>query len=232
MVSQPMVCGPFFGLVDGASVCGHYHRRHRAAVVDGSEPDRRRNSLMTRRRRRSLGVYWATLPPHGALSQIVLGLVYRGAVRFSFSAGWINWPRRAEYSAHRASSIDLPDERFASGFGLGHFGRHHLVLGRVTSLIYALIFAMWAGQMAWNHIAYAPRLTPIRSRVDHGGLAFARRGHGVNVRTVPCPMIPKAAGRRWRANKPAEEGRRPVMIFFVGNRNLYSIFFPAGALEF
>lgn len=202
MVSQPMVCGPLFGWLQGQTAVGviiggivQLLWMDVSAIGVGIPYDATATTL--------LAVFWATLPSHGALSQVVLALVM--AVPFGF---FLRWPDQLarKINTRLMHVIDrLPDERLPMGLWAGILVGVVWTWGRYV-VLYGVLFGL--GRMIWNRIAYFPRLTPLDQGLTMAILLLPVAGMGVTLELFLSDE-PEGRWAPWRAFKPArKEGRR------------------------
>ena len=145
MISQPLVCGPLFGWLMGQVAVGviiggivQLLWMDLSPIGVGIPYDATATTL--------LAVYWATLPAHGALSQVALALIM--AVPFGFLFRWIDQlARRVNTRLMRRVDRCSPDERLSTGLWVGIAGGITWSWIRYT-IAYGLLFGL--GQIAWN----------------------------------------------------------------------------------
>jgi len=198
MISQPLVCGPLFGWLMGQVAVGvivggivQLLWMDLSPVGVGIPYDSTATTL--------LAVYWATLPEHGALSQVVIALIM--AVPFGFAFRWLDqFARRVNtHAMHQVAR--LPDERLALGLWAGILGGVGWSWVRYT-VVYGALFG--AGQMAWNRLAYFPRLTPIDQGLTMAVILLPVAGMGVTLELFLSDE-PEGRWAPWRASKPAKK---------------------------
>ncbi len=175
MVSQPLVCGPLFGWLMNQAAVGvmiggivQLLWMDLSPVGVGIPYDATATTI--------LAVYWATLPAHSALSQVVLALIL--AVPFGFFFRWLDQLARRMNTRLMHQVERLPDEQLAGALWLGIVGGITWSWVRYT-LAYGLVFAF--GQMAWNRFAYSPRLTPMDQGLTMAIILLPVAGMGVTL---------------------------------------------------
>lgn len=153
MVAQPMVCGPLFGWLMGQLAVGvilggiaQLLWIDVTPVGVGIPYDPTAVTI--------LAVYWAALPAHSSLSQIVLALFI--AVPFGFVFRVMDFYARRINTIIARSVEKVRDETLPTALSFGILG------GLIwTWLRYAVTYAgsMWVGQKLWSYLAYSPRMT-------------------------------------------------------------------------
>jgi mannose/fructose/N-acetylgalactosamine-specific phosphotransferase system component IIC len=204
MVSQPLVCGPLFGWLMGQTAVGliiggtvQLLWMDLSPIGVGIPYDATATTL--------LSVYWATRNAHGALSQVVLALVL--AVPFGFFFRWFDQLARRLNTLlmHRVERFS--DERLAAGLWVGIFGGITWSWIRYV-FIYMVFFGL--GEIAWNRIAYSPRLTPIDQGLTMAVLLLPVAGMGVTLELF-LSDDPEGRWAPWRASpkgRTSSEDRR------------------------
>jgi len=194
MVSQPLVCGPLFGWLMGQTAVG--------VIIGGivqllwmdlspvgvSIPYDATATTV-------LAVYWATLPAHSALSQVVLALIL--AVPFGFLFRWLDQLARRINTLLMHGVERFPDERLSWGLWLGIIGGILWSWIRY-SMAYGLVFAL--GQLAWNRFAYSPRLTPLDQGLTMAIILLPVAGMGVTLELF-LSEEPERRWSPWRSGK-------------------------------
>ncbi len=197
MVSQPMVCGPILATLMGQPVVGliiggiaQLLWLDMTAIGVGIPYDATAVTL--------LGVYWGTLPPHSALSQIILAFFM--AVPFGFIFRWVDIGARRLNSVvvHRLDHVS--DARLPAALPLVIFGALLWTLARFT-LTY--IVAMYAGQTFWNRMAYIPKLTRFDQALTIAVILLPVAGMGVALELL-LSEEPESRFNRFRRFKPKE----------------------------
>jgi len=153
MVAQPMVCGPLFGWLMGQLAVGvilggivQLLWIDVTPVGVGIPYD---STAVT-----VLAVYWAALPVHSSLSQIVLALFI--AVPFGFLFRVMDFYARRVNTLIARGIEKVQDESLPAALSFGILG------GLIWTWVrYAGTYAisMWAGQKLWSYLAYSPRMT-------------------------------------------------------------------------
>ncbi len=203
MISQPLVCGPLFGWLMGQVVVG--------LVIGGivqllwmdlspvgvSIPYDATATTV-------LAVYWATLPAHTALSQMVLALIV--AVPFGFLFRWLDQRARHINTRLMHQVEHFSDDRLAAGLWLGITGGIAWSWIRYT-LAYGLFFAL--GQMAWNRFAYSPRLTPVDQGLTMAIILLPVAGMGVTLELF-LSEEPENRWTAWRGSKASRKEDSPL----------------------
>jgi mannose/fructose/N-acetylgalactosamine-specific phosphotransferase system component IIC len=147
-----------------------------------------------------LAVYWASLPGHGALSQVVLALIL--AVPCGFLFRWVDQLARRVNTLLMHAAVDhFPDERLSWGLWLGIIGGVSWSWVRYT-IVYGVVFAL--GQWIWNRLAYVPHLTPIDQGLTVAIILLPVAGMGVTLELL-LSEEPEGRWTPWRATKQARK---------------------------
>jgi len=198
MISQPLVCGPLFGWLMGQVAVGviiggiiQLLWMDLSPIGVGIPYDATSMTL--------LAVYWACLPAHSSLSQVVLALVV--AVPFGFFFRWVDQLARRmnAFLMHRVDR--LPDERLAPGLWAGIIGGITWSWVRYT-VTYAALFGF--GQIAWDRLAYSPRLTPVDQGLTMAALLLPVAGMGTTLELFLSDE-PEGRWAPWRAKQAKKE---------------------------
>ena len=202
MISQPLVCGPLFGWLMGQAPVGiiiggivQLLWMDLSPVGVGIPYDATGTTL--------LAVYWATLPAHSALSQVVLALLLAVPVGFVFR--WLDQLARRINTGLMHQVDRVPDERLALGLWGGILGGVCWSWIRYT-VAYAVLFGL--GQAVWNHLAYSPRLTPVDQGLTMAVLLLPVAGMGVTLELFLSDE-PEGRWAPWRATKPVKKDPKP-----------------------
>ena len=197
MLSQPLVCGPLFGWllghVAGGVIIGGIIQllwMDLSPVGVGIPYDATSTTL--------LAVYWAAVPAHTSLSQIVLALLM--AVPFGFLFRGLDRLARRINTLLMHQVDRLPDEYLPVGLWGGIFGGIAWSWARYA-LAYGALF--WLGRVAWDRLAYSPRLTPIDQGLTMAVLLLPVAGMGVTLELFLSDE-PEGRWAPWRAGKPAK----------------------------
>ena len=203
MISQPLVCGPLFGWLMGHVAVGvilggiiQLLWMDLSPIGVGIPYDATSTTL--------LAVYWATLPAHGALSQVVLALLM--AVPFGFLFRWLDQIARRINTVLVHQVDRFPDERLALGLWFGIVGGIGWSWVRYT-FAYAVLFGL--GQMAWERLAYSPRLTPMDQGLTMALLLLPVAGMGVTLELFLSDE-PEGRWAPWRASKQGKKEEPPL----------------------
>jgi mannose/fructose/N-acetylgalactosamine-specific phosphotransferase system component IIC len=198
MVSQPLVCGPLFGWLLGHVAVGvilggiiQLLWMDLSPIGVGIPYDATSTTL--------LAVYWATLPAHGSLSQAVLALFM--AVPFGFLSRGFDQIARRMNTIFMHQLDKLPDENLALGLWVGILGGLAWSWVRYT-VAFGLLF--YLGEVAWNRMAYSPRLTPIDQGLTMAVLLLPVAGMGVALELFLSDE-PEGRWAPWRVVKPSKK---------------------------
>jgi mannose/fructose/N-acetylgalactosamine-specific phosphotransferase system component IIC len=203
MISQPLVCGPLFGWLMGQVAVGviiggivQLLWMDLSPIGVGIPYDATSTTL--------LAIYWATIPGHSSLSQVVLALLV--AVPFGFFFRWLDQLARRinTYLMHLVGR--LPDEDLSLGLWFGMLGGIAWSWIRYT-FAYALLFGL--GGIAWNRLAYSPRLTPIDQGLTMAVLLLPVAGMGVTLELF-LSEEPEGRWAPWRVTKPVKKEDSPL----------------------
>lgn len=155
MLSQPLVCGPLFGWMMGNVAVGiivggimQLLWMDLSPIGVGIPYDATASTI--------LAVYWASLPGHGALSQVVLCMALAMPLGFVFR--WL------DQAARRLNTRVMR--------GLDQFSGPHLAWALRLGIVYGIAWSwvrysvaygicFFLGSLAWKRMGYVPRLTPL-----------------------------------------------------------------------
>jgi mannose/fructose/N-acetylgalactosamine-specific phosphotransferase system component IIC len=203
MVSQPLVCGPLFGWLMGQVAVGviiggivQLLWMDLSPIGVGIPYDATATTL--------LAIYWATLSPHSALSQIALALIL--AVPFGFLFRFFDQLARRVNTILMHQVDRFSDERLSWGLWAGILAGVAWSWVRYT-LAYGLFFGL--AQMAWNRLAYSPRLTPVDQGLTMAILLLPVAGMGVALELFLSDE-PEGRWAPWRAIKPSKKEDPPI----------------------
>jgi mannose/fructose/N-acetylgalactosamine-specific phosphotransferase system component IIC len=135
-----------------------------------------------------LAVFWACLPGHASLSQIVLSIVI--AVPFGLLFRTLDhWSRRLNTKLIHTMD-NVPDAKLPAALVLGTA----LGLGAIF-LRYFLCYAvaLWLGEKAWHWIDYQPRMTLVDRGLTMAAILLPAAGLGICLEL----MMSDEPQRRW-----------------------------------
>jgi len=198
MVSQPLVCGPLFGWLMGQVVVGviiggivQLLWMDLSPIGVGIPYDATAVTL--------LAVYWASLPGHGALSQVVLSLII--AVPLGFLFRWLDQLARRINTLimHRVEKVSDANLPWALWGGI--------ISGILWSWIrytvaYGIVFGL--GQYAWNRFGYFPRLTRVDQGLTMAIILLPVAGMGVTLEL----FLSDEPERRWMPWRHTKSSRK------------------------
>jgi mannose/fructose/N-acetylgalactosamine-specific phosphotransferase system component IIC len=198
MISQPLVCGPLFGWLMGQIAVGviiggivQLLWMDLSPIGVGIPYDATSTTL--------LAIYWATIPEHSSLSQVVLALL--AAVPFGFLFRWLDQVAR-RINTFLMHQVDrLPDDRLALGLWAGITGGIAWSWVRYA-FAYALLFGL--GRIAWVRLAYSPRLTPVDQGLTMAVILLPVAGMGVTLELFLSDE-PEGRWAPWRVGKTTKK---------------------------
>jgi mannose/fructose/N-acetylgalactosamine-specific phosphotransferase system component IIC len=173
MISQPLVCGPLFGWLMGQVSVGiiiggivQLLWMDLSPVGVGIPYDATATTL--------LAVYWATLQPHSALSQVILALAM--AVPMGFVFRWLDQRARRINTRLMHQVEAFSDDKLPVGLWLG-------ILGGISwswiryFVTYGVLFGL--GEFLWRYWAYSPKMTMVDRGLTMASLLLPVAGLGV-----------------------------------------------------
>jgi mannose/fructose/N-acetylgalactosamine-specific phosphotransferase system component IIC len=201
MVTQPMVCGPLFGWLMGQMAVGvilggiiQLLWIDVTPVGVGIPYDSTAVTL--------LAVYWAALPGHSSLSQIILALLIAVPFGFIFKIMEFYARRVNTHIVRRAEKVT--DDNLPTALTLA-------ILGGLlwTWVRYAVTYAvsMWAGEKLWRYLAYSPRMTWKDQGLTMAVIMLPVAGMGVALELLLLedPESRWASLRHFKFSKDSEE---------------------------
>lgn len=192
MISQPLVCGPFFGWVLGHVAIGlilggivQLLWMDVTPVGVGIPYDATAVTL--------LAVYWASSAPQNSFSQIVLALLAAAPFGFLFR-GMDQYARRLNTRlARRIESVS--DERLPAALTFGIVGGLGWSWAR-----YALFYwgAFWIGERLFGFLAYGPKPAWVEEGLRMAVVLLPAAGLGVALEL----FLSEEPERRWASWRP------------------------------
>ncbi len=173
MIAQPMVAGVLFGWLMGKTAVGvilggiaQLLWIDVTPVGVGVPYDSTAVTI--------LAIYWATIPAHSSLSQIILALII--AVPFGFVFKMVDFYARRTNTFLVRNIEKVSDERLPLALWVG-------IVGGLawTWLRYALSYAasLWVGEKLWRYLAYSPRMTWVDQGLTMAVILLPVAGMGV-----------------------------------------------------